>query len=123
MDPLGTALFLPGIICLLLALSWGGVQYPWKSGRIIALFVIAFILLTGFILAQIWEGDSATLPPRVMKNRNVFGSAIFIFCMCGSLFVLLIYVSSLFLDTSHTHILTRGNRYQYGFKPSKESAQ
>ncbi|KAK7422264.1 hypothetical protein QQZ08_009570 [Neonectria magnoliae] len=28
MDPIGTALFLPGIVCFLLALRWGGATYP-----------------------------------------------------------------------------------------------
>ena len=32
-DPLGTAVFIPAIICLLLALQWGGSKYPWGSGR------------------------------------------------------------------------------------------
>ena len=39
-DPWGTAVFVPAIICLLLALQWGGSKYPWSNGRIIALFVI-----------------------------------------------------------------------------------
>lgn len=29
LDPIGLALLLPGVICLLLALQWGGLQYPW----------------------------------------------------------------------------------------------
>ncbi len=39
-DPIGTALFMPAVICLLLALQWGGTTYAWDSGRIIALFVL-----------------------------------------------------------------------------------
>ncbi|KAK3044383.1 MFS sugar transporter, partial [Coniosporium uncinatum] len=37
-DLLGTAVFLPGVICLLLALQWGGSKYPWGNWRIIILF-------------------------------------------------------------------------------------
>lgn len=29
LDPFGLALLLPGVICLLLALQWGGLEYPW----------------------------------------------------------------------------------------------
>lgn len=29
LDPIGLALLLPGVICLLLALQWGGLEYPW----------------------------------------------------------------------------------------------
>jgi len=31
-DPYGTAIFLPMIICLLLALQWGGSKYEWSNG-------------------------------------------------------------------------------------------
>jgi hypothetical protein len=40
LDLEGTALFIPGIVCLLIALQLGGTKYPWNSGRIIALFVV-----------------------------------------------------------------------------------
>lgn len=36
LDPVGNFLFVPAIICLLLALQWGGVQYAWSNSRIIA---------------------------------------------------------------------------------------
>ena len=29
LDPIGLTLLLPGVICLLLALQWGGLEYPW----------------------------------------------------------------------------------------------
>jgi MFS family permease len=103
MDLHGTALFLPGVVCLLLALSWGGTQYPWKSARIIVLLVLAVLLLVGFVAIQIWKGNEATVPPRVFKNRNVFGSAIFAFCVGGSLFVLLFYVSCKSCDFQDSH--------------------
>lgn len=33
-DPVGTILFVPCIICLLLALQWGGSKYHWVNGEI-----------------------------------------------------------------------------------------
>lgn len=33
LDPLGSLVFLPGIVCLLLALQWGGVTYPVSLER------------------------------------------------------------------------------------------
>lgn len=32
-DPVGTAVFVPAIICLLLALQWGGSKYDWSNGE------------------------------------------------------------------------------------------
>jgi hypothetical protein len=86
----GTAVFLPAIICLLLALQWGGSQYAWKSARIIALLVLTALLIIAFIAIQIWKQESATVPPRVLANRNVWGSAWYV-AMLGAAFFVLVY--------------------------------
>lgn len=65
LDLLGTAVFIPGIICLLLALQWGGTKHPWSDGRIIALFVLFGIFIIAFVAIQIWKGDAATVPPSI----------------------------------------------------------
>ncbi|KAF4459867.1 Major facilitator superfamily domain general substrate transporter [Fusarium albosuccineum] len=71
MDPIGTTLFLPGIICLILALQWGGASYPWSDDRIIVLFVVAGVLLVAFIGVQIWRQEDATIPPRIFSQRSI----------------------------------------------------
>lgn len=86
----GTALFLPAIICLLLALQWGGSKYEWQNGRIIALLVIFGLLTIGFVFIQWWKQENATVPPRVFLNRNVWGSAWF-GAMLGAAFFVLVY--------------------------------
>lgn len=91
-DPLGTIVFIPGIVCLLLALQWGGTKYEWKSARIIALFVISGVLIIIFVGIQIWKGDNATVPPRIISQRSMaFGTA-FIFCLGGSFFLIIYYL-------------------------------
>jgi len=89
-DFYGTGLLLPAIICLLLALQWGGSQYAWKSGRIIGLFCTFGVLIAGFVYVQIVSGDRATLPLRILKQRSIaFGSGVS-FCI-GSGFLLLVF--------------------------------
>jgi hypothetical protein len=94
MDLPGAAVFLPGVVCLLLALQWGGSKYDWSNGRIIALLVLAGILLITFVVLQIIRGEKATVPPRIFKNRSIFGSAFYAFCIGGAFFVVLFYVRS-----------------------------
>ena len=88
----GTICFLPGVITLLLALQWGGSTYPWRNGRVIALFIISGILLISFVIIQIWKQEQATVPPRVFKNRNVWGSAWFGGCLGAAFFILIFYI-------------------------------
>lgn len=92
-DPWGTLLFIPAIVSLLLALQWGGSKYEWKNGRIIALFVVFGVLLTGFIAVQSWKQENATVPPRVFKTRSIWAGAFFSICLGSSFFILVFYVS------------------------------
>lgn len=86
----GTACFLPAIICLLLALQWGGSKYAWGSARIVVLLVLFVLLVCAFLAIQWWKQEDATVPPRVFLNRNVWGSAWF-GAMLGAAFFLIVY--------------------------------
>ena len=71
LDLLGELCLIPCVICLLLALQWGGTTYAWSSGRIIALFVVFGVLLIAFVLVQVFMQETATIPARVIMNRSV----------------------------------------------------
>lgn len=75
MDPVGTLCFLPCVICLLLAMQWGGVTYSWSNARIIILLVLAGLLSIGFIAVQRWKGDNATVPARVFVSRSIIAGS------------------------------------------------
>ncbi len=91
-DPFGTMVFVPAIVCLLLALQWGGSKYPWSNGRIIALFVVFSVLIVVFIAIQFWKKDNATVPPRILSQRSMASAALFSFCLGGAFFVLVYYI-------------------------------
>lgn len=89
-DLYGTAVFIPAIISLLLALQWGGTKYDWSSWRIILLFVFFGLLICTFIFIQFWKQETATIPPQIMKKRSMWSASFFSFAM-GSFFLLLVY--------------------------------
>ncbi|KAK4500278.1 hypothetical protein PRZ48_008467 [Zasmidium cellare] len=91
-DVFGTIIFLPMIVCLLLALQWGGSKYPWSNGRIIALFVVFAVLLVIFIGIQFWKKDNATVPPRIIKQRSVAAAAWFGATLGAAFFVYVYYL-------------------------------
>ncbi|KAK8041186.1 major facilitator superfamily domain-containing protein [Apiospora phragmitis] len=71
LDAIGTSVLIPGVVCLLLALQWGGLVYEWSNGRIIALLVLGGLLLIGFVLTQIFMPKTATVAPRIFKQRSI----------------------------------------------------
>ncbi|KAJ5430822.1 Major facilitator superfamily domain general substrate transporter [Penicillium cf. griseofulvum] len=89
LDPLGSVLFLPSVICFLLALQWGGTTYSWSNGRIIALFVISGILIISFVGVQIRLKKGATVPPHIFKQRSIISGVIFSLCVGGGLISML----------------------------------
>ncbi|MDI1493351.1 MAG: MFS sugar transporter [Ramalina farinacea] len=91
-DPIGTVLFIPCIICLLLALQWGGSKYAWSDAKIIALFVVFGILALAFGADQVWQQDNATVPPRILRKRSILAASWFAACLGGAFFVLIYYV-------------------------------
>ncbi|KAF7190997.1 MFS-type efflux pump MFS1 [Pseudocercospora fuligena] len=91
-DLYGTLVFLPMIVCLLLALQWGGSKYEWSNGRIIGLFVTFGVLLIIFIGIQFWKQDNGTVPPRVIKYRTVWSAAWFGASLGAAFFVFVYYL-------------------------------
>jgi len=92
LDPAGTIVFLPATICLILALQWGGLEYPWGDGRMIALFVVMGVLYIAFAAIQIWRGDDATIPPRIIKQRSVAFAALSSVFIGGTLIAMTVYL-------------------------------
>ncbi|CAG8972940.1 hypothetical protein HYALB_00001360 [Hymenoscyphus albidus] len=92
LDPLGTLVFLPSILCLLLALQWGGATYPWSNWRIILLFVLGGILFSVFVLIQFKSGDNATVPIRIIKQRSVLAAVYFTMVSPGAMMVVIYFL-------------------------------
>lgn len=92
MDFLGIFFLLPGVVCLLLALQWGGSKYDWNSGRIIALLVLAGVLAIAFVLVQIFRPETATIPPRIFAQRSIAAGFCATFTVGASMMIVVYYL-------------------------------
>lgn len=92
LDPVGTALLIPALVCLLLSLQWGGFTYAWGNWRVILCFVLFGVLILVWLFLQHREGDAATLPLRIARQRSIAAGMLFLLCATGSLFVVVYYV-------------------------------
>ncbi|GAB1202345.1 hypothetical protein APSETT445_000957 [Aspergillus pseudonomiae] len=109
-DPLGTCLFMPAVICVLLAIQWGSTTYDWNNGRIIALFVVFGVLLLAFLFIQWRAQDNATVPPRIIQKRTVWSCAIYQFTLGAGFFVFVYYVPIWFQAVQGISAIESGKR-------------
>ncbi|KAJ5419113.1 uncharacterized protein N7487_002663 [Penicillium crustosum] len=89
-DPMGTTLFLPAIVCLLLALQWGGTTYAWNSWRIIVLFCFFAVLIILFSVVQYTQKENATVPRHILSRRTIWSAAFYSFSV-GAAFLSSVY--------------------------------
>ncbi|KAK8075551.1 MFS general substrate transporter [Apiospora hydei] len=75
----GIALIVGAVCCLVLALQWGGQEKPWNSSDVIGLLVGSGILLAAFGIVQWREGEKATIPLRVIRQRSIFMGSWYLF--------------------------------------------
>lgn len=77
MDLPGATMLIGGIVCLLLALQWGGSTYPWSDSRVWGCLLGCGLFISIFIALQFYLGDKATIPPRIIKQRTVAAGCAF----------------------------------------------
>jgi hypothetical protein len=88
LDFVGCSLFGSGCVMLLLAIQWGGVDYPWNSPTIIGLFC-GFVPVIGiFFWWQHYKGIDAMIPLAILSQRTVsFSCVTMLFQMGGALLI------------------------------------
>ncbi|CAO3627186.1 unnamed protein product [Mucor fragilis] len=91
-DFFGIILWCVGVVCLVLALSWGGTTYPWKSAIIIALLCVAGVLLIAFAVYEQRLAKDPIIPRGIFANRSTVLILIAAFCYGGCFQSLMTYV-------------------------------
>ncbi|RMY60272.1 hypothetical protein D0865_01623 [Hortaea werneckii] len=108
LDLLGELFLIPCVICLLLALQWGGSTYAWSDGRIIALLVVFGALFLAFVLVQCLMQSSATLPLSVISNRSIIAGIMFNFCFSSAMLTLVYWIPTWFQAIKGTSAVESG---------------
>ena len=81
------------MVCLILALQWGGSTYSWSAPRIIGLLVTFSVLFIAFVIVEVLTPDTAMAPTRVVLNRSIAGSMTFMFLLSGGLMSVVYYLT------------------------------
>jgi hypothetical protein len=95
-DFVGGGLALAGTAVLLLGLTWGGGEYPWKSSHVIATIVVGFAVCVLFMLWQ-WKGATYPLVPvHIFKSGIVNGACLTMFINGWNFLVQVYYIPSFY---------------------------
>lgn len=78
-DLAGMTAILAALICLLLALQWGGITKSWSSSHVIGTLVGCILLSILFVIIEWKQGDRAIVVPRILKQRTIAACSAFIF--------------------------------------------
>lgn len=76
LDLVGFFLFAPAVIQFILALEWGGTNFPWSSATIIGLFCGSFGTLLIFIAWEQRLGRQAMIPLAIIRRRVIWMSCL-----------------------------------------------
>ncbi|KAI6469450.1 hypothetical protein MCOR17_003799 [Pyricularia oryzae] len=92
LDLVGTVLFISSIVCLLLALQWGGTTYSWGDSRVWGCFLGFALIGMVFVWLQLRIGDDATIPPCIIKQRTMWSILCFELLLAVGLYLLVYYL-------------------------------
>ncbi|TCT02868.1 MDR family MFS transporter [Aquabacter spiritensis] len=98
LDYPGCGLMVVSSTCLLLAVTWGGVQFPWTSLEILALLTVAAVAGVLFVV-RMRTAPEPFLPLAILADP-VVGSAIGAACFIYGTMIALTIVSPLYFETA-----------------------
>ncbi|ELQ33364.1 major facilitator superfamily transporter [Pyricularia oryzae Y34] len=73
LDPLGTLLLLTSLICLVLALQWGGENNAWSDGKVVAALTVFAATILPWMALQRFQGEDATVPWSILWFQSLQG--------------------------------------------------
>lgn len=111
-DILGTTLIAGTLVCLLMAIFFGGTVYAWSSGIIIALFVISGALFVLFVLQQVFAIMTTTqtrlFPLHFLRSPIMVMLAIIAAASASASFTVIYFLPLLYQQAEGQSPLTSG---------------
>lgn len=102
LDYVGCLLFAGGITSVLLALSWGGTQKPWRSAATIAPLVAGIGGITAAVVYDITMAQVPLLPKVLLVQFRDYTVLLFVAFFTGTVF----YAMAALLPAAGTYIFT-----------------
>ncbi|KAL2851333.1 major facilitator superfamily domain-containing protein [Aspergillus pseudodeflectus] len=107
-DLIGFVLFAPAAIMILLALEYGGNDYPWSDSRVIGLFVGGGATAIVFLAWEYRTGKDAMIPFHLITQRVAYFSYLNMCVLFGLTMVIAYYIPIYFQAVKGDSALTSG---------------
>ncbi|KAJ2685204.1 hypothetical protein IWW39_004436 [Coemansia spiralis] len=107
-DFLGSAVLIGAVVMLLLALTWGGKDFPWSSARVICLLIFGIIMLGVFLLIEWKTSADPTVPIPLFRIRNVSLSVLGQFFMGVGMFCPMFFIPIWYTIVKNSGSITAG---------------
>lgn len=91
LDVPGVATLILSVVPLMLALSWGGVQYPWGSPQVLGFMGFSLVMALLFVFIET-RAEQPIVPLHLFKNRILSSSLITVFFTGFAMFGGIIFV-------------------------------
>ena len=91
LDILGVATLILSVVPLMLALSWGGVQYSWASPQVAGFLALSLVMTLIFIFVET-RAEQPIVPLHLFKNPVLSSSLIAVFLTGFAMFGGIIFV-------------------------------
>ncbi|KAF7564117.1 hypothetical protein G7046_g60 [Stylonectria norvegica] len=108
LDLTGFCIFAPCTIMFLLALQWGGNDYPWKSATIIGLFLGGAGMLLVFLWWEHRVGAGAMIPLHIVRQREIWTACLTMLFLFTTVFVASYYLPVYFQSVKGVSAFTSG---------------
>lgn len=69
----GNFMIIAGTTLALIALTWGGITYPWTNAHVLAPLILGGALIAAFLAYEVSVPREPTVPLDILKNRTSFG--------------------------------------------------
>ncbi|KAE8196380.1 hypothetical protein CF335_g4876 [Tilletia laevis] len=86
----------------------GGITYAWDDSRIIDLIIGFVVIGLAFCADQVYQGERATIPLRILKNRTVGFGSLVKFCVAAAYVSLLYFLPIYFQSVQRSSAIRSG---------------
>ncbi|MFC2068079.1 MDR family MFS transporter [Chloroflexota bacterium] len=107
-DYAGVVALIFSVVPFMLAISWGGIEYPWRSFQIIGMLIFSAIMSTLFVFIE-QRSKEPIMPLGLFRNRIVTFSEVVIFLTAFGMFGGIIFIPLFFQGVLGTTATTSGS--------------